>query len=129
MTGSPPTGIALAAIAAAVFVQRDAGGGTLRRLITGTANCRSVGVGPEYATAAGSSLPYQTNGYAKLTYGGTVVAGDRLKSDATGFGVVLAVGGTVPQNVGALAVVNGSANDVVDVQVEIYTEQPGDYLS
>lgn len=125
----PLTGIALAAIAAAVFVERDPNGTNKRRIQTGTANGRVVGVGPEYAVAALESVPYRVSGYAKLTMGGTVTAGDRLKSDSAGKGVGLAVGGTVPQNVGALAIEDGVSGDVKDVQIEIYTEQPGDYLS
>lgn len=125
----PLVGIATTAIAAAVFVERDPNGGAKRRIQQGTANGRVIGIGPEYSAAALESVPYRVSGYSKLTMGGTVTAGDRLKSDANGKGVGLAVGGTVPQNIGALAVEDGVSGDVKDVQIEIYTEQPGDYLS
>ncbi len=59
-----------------------------------------------------------------LELGGTVVNGDRLKSDANGKGVAIAATGTTIQNVGARALQGGDSGHKILVQVEFYSERP-----
>lgn len=54
-----------------------------------------------------------------LQYGGTVTAGDYLKSDADGQGVVIAASGTTPQYVGAIALQGGASGERRLVQIVI----------
>jgi hypothetical protein len=121
--------VADGAIGASCFVERDPNGTNLQRVIQGTANCRSLGIGPPYSVADGQELPYAYSGLEWLTMGGSGKAGDRIKSDSSGHGVVIGNGGSTPQNVGAFATEDFSSGDVILVQIENYTVQPGDYLS
>lgn len=59
-----------------------------------------------------------------LEYGGTVTAGERLKSDADGKGVSIATTGTTIQNIGAVAIEGGSSGEKRRVQIQIYSERP-----
>lgn len=52
-----------------------------------------------------------------LELGGTVAAGDYLKSDSNGKGVAIATSGTTPQNVGARALKAGVSGDLLEVEV------------
>lgn len=129
-----PSGIANGTINAYRFVQADSGAlGQVSQsmlLAQGTANCRTIGIGPDYSTSNGQALPYSPTGYrSQLTLGATVNAGDRLKSDANGQGVPLANGGVTQQNVGAIALQSGNSGDIIYVMVETYDTTPGDYLS
>lgn len=54
-----------------------------------------------------------------LQYGGTITAGDYLKSDADGQGVTIASSGTTPQYVIAQALEGGSSGDRRLVQILI----------
>ncbi len=94
-----------------------------------TANVRCIGIGPDYAVADGEAFQYFWGGVAQLKLGGTVVRGDRLKTDANGKGVTLATGGSEIQNVIGLAQRSGVDGDVIPVQIELWQEQPGEYLS
>lgn len=129
-SSSRQTAIANGAIASFRFVERDPGSNLLQRVQQGTANGRVVGIAPSYATTTGVAIDYAYAGLDYLIIGsGGCVAGDRLKSDSTGQGVVVANSGSTPQNVGAFATCNASAGDTVLVQIELYTEATGDYLS
>ena len=55
---------------------------------------------------------------AELEVGGTVSAGDRLKSDASGKGVKVATTGTTVQEYGAVADQDGASGDVIRVVIE-----------
>ena len=89
-----------------------------------TANEAIIGISPPGAKAApisgASTLAAEftdsigitiVGGRQLLMYGGTVVAGDRLKSDANGKGVAMATTG-IQQNVGAYAIEGGSSGDI-----------------
>lgn len=129
-SNSRQTGIAVGAISAFAFVERDVAIGTDNQVKNATANGRTIGIGPNYATATGAAVDYAYSGLEWLQIGsGGCTIGDRLKSDATGFGVTVQNGGTVPQNVGALATKTANSGDRILCQIENYTEQPGDYLS
>lgn len=60
---------------------------------------------------------YNPGEVAYLKLAGTVTAGDFLKSDASGLGVVIATTGTTAQNVGAQALQSGVADDIIRVRV------------
>ena len=59
-----------------------------------------------------------------LELGGTVVQGDRLKSDADGKGVAIATSGTTIQQIGARALSAGASGEKIPVEVTIYSERP-----
>ena len=59
-----------------------------------------------------------------LELGGTVAAGDRLKSDANGKGVNIATTGTTEQNIGAVALEGGASGAKIRVQVAISETRP-----
>jgi hypothetical protein len=61
---------------------------------------------------------------ALLELGGTVVRGDRLKSDADGKGVQVATTGTTIQHWGAIALASGVSGELIPVQVQIGSERP-----
>lgn len=106
-------GIASALVNPFRFIIRDTA--NLRVKQSG-ANGLTSGVGPDYEVALDEALPYAAGGVAQLELGGSVTAGDRLKSDATGKGVKLAAA-TADQNVGAVALKTGVSADVIPVQV------------
>lgn len=78
------------------------------------------------AAAAGDPLPYYGDGETCLLElgSGGCSAGDRLKSDADGCGVVIATTGTTIQHIGARAMQAGAAGTKVRVQVLISSERP-----
>jgi hypothetical protein len=59
-----------------------------------------------------------------LELGGTVAAGDRLKSDADGKGVAIATSGTTPQRYGGVAMQAGVSGEKIQVEVQIGVESP-----
>ncbi len=120
---------ATGAIAASVIVSEDIANDGCA--IQATANYgRVLGLSPVYSTATGAMIPITTAGVGQLTLGGTVAAGDYLKSDANGAGVVIATGGTAPQHVVGVAVRSGVSGDVIPVQVNPELMTAGqDYLS
>lgn len=59
-----------------------------------------------------------------LELGGTVTAGDRLKSDADGKGVAIATTGTTIQQFGAVALEGGSSGEKRRVQIVLGSERP-----
>lgn len=65
---------------------------------------------------------YQMTDSCLLELGGTIVAGDYLKSDANGKGVVIATTGTTAQEIGARALTAGASGEKVRVQVFIETK-------
>ncbi len=70
------------------------------------------------ASDAGDSLTvYGPGEIAPLELGGTVVAGDLIKSDSVGRGVKSAVEGASPQNHGAIAMQGGSSGEIIRVLV------------
>lgn len=77
------------------------------------------------AAVAGQSLRIHTPPEpCLLELGGTVAAGDRLKSDADGKGVAIATSGTTPQRYGAVAQQAGSSGEKIQVNVLIGVESP-----
>lgn len=98
-----------------------------------TANQRPIGVSEEASrtdtdakhAVAGESVAMRRPGFrAKLEIGATVVAGERLKADASGRGVPVATTGTTIQEYGAIALKGGSNLDVIDVFVELGSVRP-----
>lgn len=80
------------------------------------------GVTPVYAAADGEQLRiHGNNEVCLLTAGADVVAGDDLKSDSTGRGVVVTAG-TTTQEVGAQALSSGAVNNLIRVQVRLQAE-------
>ena len=59
-----------------------------------------------------------------LTAGGSISAGDRLKSDNDGRGVEIESTGTTIQNIGARALEDASTGELFRVQVLISSERP-----
>jgi len=77
------------------------------------------------AAEAGQSCRIHKEGErCLLQLGGTVAAGDRLKADTDGKGVAIATSGTTPQRYGAIALQGGSANEFIEVEVQIGVESP-----
>lgn len=73
-------------------------------------------VSSPYAAIAGQQLSVFEDGEeCLLELGGSVTAGDELKSDASGKGVVLA--GSGAENIGALALQSGSSGELIKVRV------------
>lgn len=60
----------------------------------------------------------------KLELGGTVSAGDLIKSDASGKGVVALLTGTTIQNIVARALQGGDSGDKIDVVVQSWKLLP-----
>lgn len=74
-----------------------------------------VGITREMATDSGGMADLTLAGAAELILGGNVSFGDRLTSDASGKGVVVAsVSGTVVNTI-AVALADGVANDRIPV--------------
>ena len=122
--------IAHGAIGAFCFVERDPNGTSLLRVNQGTVNGRSIGIGPSYSTLDAGQIVYAYSGLEYLMIGsGGCKAGDRLKSDTNGNGVVVATGGSTIQNVGGYATQDANSGDVILVQIENYVESAADYLS
>ena len=59
-----------------------------------------------------------------LRLGGTVSQNDRLKSDGTGSGVIIATTGTTIQHWGAVALQDGVSGEDIEVLVQIGSERP-----
>jgi hypothetical protein len=82
-------------------------------------------VSADKAATAGQSIRIHKPGErCLLKAGGTVVAGDRLKSDADGKGVAIAAAGTVPQRYGAVALHGGALDELIEVEVVFGVESP-----
>lgn len=64
------------------------------------------------------------NELCKLELGGTVAAGDLIKSDADGKGVVALLTGTTIQNIVARALQAGDSGDKIDVVVQSWKLLP-----
>lgn len=94
-----------------------------------TANVRCLGIGPDYAISDGEAFMFSVGGTTQGQCGGTVTRGDRVKTDANGRFVTLAVGGTEIQNVIGIATRSGVSLDIIPIQIELWAEAPGDYLS
>lgn len=120
-------GIATAAIGAFLFVQSDLA--TDDYIKVGTANCRAIGVSPGYSNAAGVALKYARAGEAQVIAGGTVTRGDRVVCDSAGKAVTAAAGGSVNQNICGIARRSAASGDIFPIQIEIYQDTAGDYLS
>lgn len=83
------------------------------------------GVTSDKAAVAGGSLRVHKPGErCFVTAGGTITAGDRLKSDADGKGVAIATSGTTPQRYGAIALQNAASGEFCEVEVAIGVESP-----
>jgi hypothetical protein len=71
-----------------------------------------------YAAQSGDNIHvYGESEVCLLELGGTVAAGDFLKSDANGKGVVIATTGTTAQEIGAKALTAGASGEFIRVQV------------
>jgi hypothetical protein len=99
--------------------------------IQATANRgRIIGIGPNYDVADGVMFQFSGAGTAQLLLGGSVTAGDWLKSDANGKGVLMALGGTTPQHCVGIAQRSGVSGDIIPVDVMPEDKAAGDdYLS
>lgn len=91
----------------------------------GTNTAPIPGVTSDKAAVSGGQLrvhsPPET---CLLELGGTVAAGDLLKSDADGKGVAIATSGTTPQRYGARAQQAGVSGVKIQVEVVIGVESP-----
>lgn len=128
MTFNSPQLVAGGNITASRFVKWDLGSD--HSVVQATANAKIIGVsqsGTREAPIPAVTTPYaaqdgeqlRVHGETEiclLTAGATVVAGDDLKSDSTGRGVVITAG-TTTQEVGALALQGGAVNELILVQV------------
>lgn len=77
------------------------------------------------AAESGDSLQVYGDGEeCLLECGDTVVAGNRLKSDADGKGVPMATTGTTIQHYGAQALQDGAASELIRVFIRIGSERP-----
>jgi hypothetical protein len=86
----------------------------------GTRNTPMDGLDDGKAAVAGESVHiYGAGETCLLELGGTVAAGDRLKSDANGKGVTATVGSG--DNYGAFAGEAGTAGKLIEVQVQVGT--------
>ena len=91
----------------------------------GTNKAPIPGVTSQYAAEAGESCRVHKPGErCLLKLGGTVSAGDRIKSDSSGNGVSIATSGTTPQRYGAVALQGGSSGELIEVEVLIGVESP-----
>jgi hypothetical protein len=71
----------------------------------------------QYAAQSGQQLEvFGDNDETSLELGGTVSAGDELKSDSNGKGVVLA--GSGAENIGAVALEAGTSGQLIKVRVK-----------
>lgn len=78
------------------------------------------------AAASGDYLRVYTEGeicLLKIGSGGCT-AGDRLKSDGDGKGVIIATTGTTIQHFGAIALETAIENDLARVQIHVGSERP-----
>lgn len=73
----------------------------------------------DHAISGDQIQMYGVGDVCLLEYGGTVTAGEYLKSDADGKGVTIASSGTTPQYVGAIALDGGSSGEKRLVQMVI----------
>lgn len=95
-------------------------GGQQARVNVSGANGRAIGMLQNKPTAAGLGAVVRIAGRSKLVVDGTtpIVAGNPLKSDATGRGVLA---GTDKDKVAAIALEPSTvANDIIDALVSIY---------
>ncbi len=69
------------------------------------------------ASSGDNVLVYTEGDTCLLELGGTVAAGDNLKSDADGKGVAIATTGTTAQEIGAKALTSGASGEFIRVQV------------
>lgn len=121
-----PNYIARGNIAPSIFVKQDTA--TDNGVLLAGANSRPVGISSEagrepplpsvstiYAGQNGDPMKvYGLGETCLLTLGDTVVAGDRLKPDASGFGVPASSSGN---HYGALALGSGASGEKIRVQV------------
>ena len=80
------------------------------------------------ALAAEAGQAFKAHGHGThgclLELGGTVTAGDFLKSDADGKGVSIATSGTTLQRYGAIALEGGASGGLIPVIVVLGSERP-----
>lgn len=112
---------ASAVVAPFLFVKQ---GTTDDEVATAGANDVVLGVGPDYSVAQNEAIPVTVGGGTQLELGATVVAGDRLKSDAAGKGEPIATSGTTIQQIAVIALRNGVSGDVIPVLVVHSSERP-----
>lgn len=134
MPSTPPNVIAGGTIRPSRFVSISAA----YTVIEGTANAEVIGISgvnsnkapiPEvttnYHAESGEQVVLHGEGeVSALVLGGTVAAGDKLKSDGNGAGVVCASSGTTRQFYGARALQAGSSGETIEVMVEIGSFYP-----
>jgi hypothetical protein len=91
----------------------------------GTRNAPGTLADDGFIAIAGEQTPiFGTGRKCLLELGGTIVRGDRLKSDANGKGVAALTTGTTVQEVGARALQSGISGQRVLVLVEQYPFRP-----
>ncbi len=93
---------------------------------SGTNNPEISGmVTAQYAAQTGQPVRVQGPGsIAMLELGGTVTAGQYLKSDSQGRGVAVASTGTVIQNYGAVALQGGTSGSIIRAMVVVGKVRP-----
>lgn len=122
----------------ASFVKNDSTAATNRKVIVCGLNDLPTGIAniaarnpplpnqsdPNYAAIAGDPVQvFQDGDPCLLKLGSSaVVAGQRLKSDASGNGIPIATSGATLQNIGAVAEVAANAGEYCQVRVRIYSE-------
>lgn len=83
-----------------------------------------IGVSVDLITvASGESVDVIHEGIANLKLGGTVTRGDKLTSDASGYGVTAAPAAGTNNQIGAVALVSGVSGDIIPVLVSLSTLQ------
>lgn len=91
----------------------------------GTNTAPIPGITSTNAAESGQTLQLHIEGEeCLLELGGTVTAGAFVKSDADGKGVVALTTGTVLQEIGAVALDNGSSGEKIRVKIQIHRHRP-----
>jgi hypothetical protein len=91
----------------------------------GTREAPIPSAGTPYAAALGESCRIHKEGErCLLKLGGTVTAGDLLKSDASGNGVSCSTSAATMQNFGAMALMGGISGELIEVEVRFGSVTP-----
>ena len=113
--------IADGAIAAFRFVKQTSSD---RSVEEAGANERVYGGGPDYAVDDEEHIPVVRAGHVEIELGGTVAAGARVKSDASGKAVAAATSGTTLQEVAGVAIKGGVSGDIVPIDIHPEAYRP-----
>ena len=109
----------------AKVVESDANNSPIGISQDGTNTAPIPGVTSDKAAEQGQSLRLHVEGeMCLLELGGTVTAGDFLKSDADGKGVSIATTGVDVQCIGGVALQSGVSGDLIPVKVQLMQHRP-----